>query len=145
MFNQVYVLSTLCRSTKCIKDENGVSLSEVNEGTLKSCFHIINLNYWPFPNSWPFPNYWFSSIVLKIPYHIKGFNDEGFLGGSAVKNLPANEGDARDAGSIPESGRSLGNPLQYSCLGNPMHRGDWQAQPMVSQGIGHNLATKEQQ
>ena len=42
-----------------------------------------------------------------------------------VKNLPANAGDtgdARDTGSLPESGRSLGegngNPLQYSCLGN---------------------------
>ena len=43
-----------------------------------------------------------------------------------VKN-PANAGDARDAGSIPESGRSPGeghgNPLQYSCLENPMDRG----------------------
>ena len=42
-----------------------------------------------------------------------------------VKNTPANAGDARDAGSIPESGRSpgggLGNPLQYSFLENP-HR-----------------------
>ena len=40
-----------------------------------------------------------------------------------VKNLPANAGDVRDAGSIPESGRSPrgghGNPLQYSCLENP--------------------------
>ena len=44
-----------------------------------------------------------------------------------VKNLPANAGDMRDAGSIPGSGRSPGegngNPLQYSCLGNPMDRG----------------------
>ena len=41
-----------------------------------------------------------------------------------VKNLPANAGDIRDAGSIPGSGRSPGgghgNPLQYSCLENPM-------------------------
>ena len=52
----------------------------------------------------------------------------GFPGGSAVKNLPANEGDA---GLIPGLGRSPGeesdNPLQYSCLGNPMDRGAWQA------------------
>ena len=44
-----------------------------------------------------------------------------------VKNLPANAGDGRDAGSIPESGRfpggGHGNPLQYSCLENPMDRG----------------------
>ena len=44
-----------------------------------------------------------------------------------VKNPPANAGDARDTGSIPGSGRSFGegygNPLQYSCLKNPMDRG----------------------
>ena len=48
-----------------------------------------------------------------------------------VKNPPANSGDARDAVSIPGLGRSPGgghgNPLQYSCLGNPMDRGVWQA------------------
>ena len=46
-----------------------------------------------------------------------------------VKNLPANAGDTRDVGLIPESGRSPGggngNPLQYSYLGNPMGRGAW--------------------
>ena len=46
-----------------------------------------------------------------------------------VKNLPANARDARDVGSIPGSGRSPGggnsNPLQYSCLENPMDRGAW--------------------
>ena len=45
-----------------------------------------------------------------------------------VKNPPANAGDA---GSIPGSGRSPeegnGNPLQCSCLGNPMDRGAWRA------------------
>ena len=48
----------------------------------------------------------------------------GFPGGSVVKNVPAN---ARDRGSIPDSRRSPGegngNPVQYSCLGNPMERG----------------------
>jgi len=48
-----------------------------------------------------------------------------------VKNLPANAGDVRDMGSILELGRSpgegQGNPLQYSCLENPMDRGTWQA------------------
>ena len=43
-----------------------------------------------------------------------------------VKNLPANVGDIRDAGLIPGLGRSpeggKGNPLQYSCLGNPRER-----------------------
>ena len=46
-----------------------------------------------------------------------------------VKNPPANAGDKRDVGSIPGSGRSPGgghgNPLQDSCLENPMDRGAW--------------------
>ena len=48
-----------------------------------------------------------------------------------IKNLPANPGDARDVGSILGLGRSPGgghdNPLQYSCLENPMDRGAWMA------------------
>ena len=48
-----------------------------------------------------------------------------------VKNLPAKAGDIKDTGSIPGSGRSSGgghgNPLQYSCLENPMDRGAWWA------------------
>ena len=48
-----------------------------------------------------------------------------------VKKPPANAGDAGDSGSIPGSGSSPGegngNPLRYSCLGNPMDRGGWQA------------------
>ena len=44
-----------------------------------------------------------------------------------VKNPPANTGEVRDLDSIPGSGRSPGgghgNPLQYSCLENPMNRG----------------------
>ena len=52
----------------------------------------------------------------------------GFPGGSVVKDLPAKSGDV---GLIPGPGRSPGegngNPLQCSCLGNPMDRGAWQA------------------
>ena len=48
--------------------------------------------------------------------------------GSVVKNLPANEGDT---GSVPgleiPPGGGQDNPLQYSCLGNPMDRGAWWA------------------
>ena len=48
-----------------------------------------------------------------------------------VKNLPANAGETRDTGSIPGSGRSPGgghgDPLQYSCLENPMELGAWWA------------------
>ena len=50
----------------------------------------------------------------------------GFLGGSMVKNTPANAGNVS---SIPGSERPLGegndNPLQYSCLRNTMNRGAW--------------------
>ena len=48
-----------------------------------------------------------------------------------VKNPPANAGDTRDVGLIPESGGSPGggngNLFQYSCLENPMDRGAWWA------------------
>ena len=48
-----------------------------------------------------------------------------------VKNPPANAGDTRDKSSVPESGISPGgghsNPLQYSCLENPMESGAWYA------------------
>ena len=51
------------------------------------------------------------------------------FGGEVVKNLRASAGNIRDVGSTPESGRppgeGNGNPLQYSCLRNPMDRGAW--------------------
>ena len=54
---------------------------------------------------------------------------ESFPGDAMIKNLPANAGGTRDVGSILGSGRSPGgqhrNPLQYSCLENPMDRGAW--------------------
>ena len=53
-----------------------------------------------------------------------------------VKNLPANAGDIREVVSIPGLGRfpggGHGNPLQYSCLENPMDRGAW---PAIVHGI----------
>ena len=65
-------------------------------------------------------------VILKLLNIIKGFP-----GGSVVKNPCANAEDARDSGSVPGLGRlsSEGNcnPLQYSCLENPMDRGGWQA------------------
>ena len=70
----------------------------------------------------------------------------GFPGGSAVKNPPANAGDM---GSIPGSGRYLGegngNPLQYSCLENPMHRGAWGATVHGVSESDTTEATKQQQ
>ena len=56
---------------------------------------------------------------------------QGLPGGRVIKNPPANAGGIRDTSSIHGSGRSLGirnsNPLQYSCLKNPMDSGAWQA------------------
>ena len=73
--------------------------------------------------------YWFS-YSLQNDRNCDGVG----LGGAVVKNLPAN---AEAAGSIPRWGRSpggeYGNPFQYSCLGNPMDRGAWQA-------VGHGVA-----
>ena len=55
----------------------------------------------------------------------------GVPGGLVVKNPSANVGDGGDEGSIPglgrSSGRGNGNPLHYSCLGNPMVREAWWA------------------
>ena len=49
----------------------------------------------------------------------------GFSGGSVVKDMPANARDAGDMDLIPGEGN--GNPLLYSCLGNPTDRGAWRA------------------
>ena len=58
------------------------------------------------------------------------------------KNLPANARDVRGEGLIPGSGRSAGegngNPLQYSCLGNPTDRGSGELQFMGSKRVGHS-------
>ena len=94
--------------------------------------------------------YWFQYLLLEncntffnrnLPsigcLYLQHVKARQFPGGSAVKNLTANSGDARDADSVPGSGRSPGggngNPLQYSCLENSMDRGAWQA-------IGHSHA-----
>ena len=57
--------------------------------------------------------------------------EPGFPGGLVVKNQPTSAGDSGEASSIPGLGRSPGggngNPLQYSCLENPMDRGAWWA------------------
>ena len=64
----------------------------------------------------------FTSFFSSCDFHC------GIPGGSVVKNPPAS---ARDAGSVPGSGRSPGggngSPLQYSCLENPKDRGALQA------------------
>ena len=70
-------------------------------------------------------------------------DDEGFLGGSVVTNLPAS---VRDAGSITELGGSPGegndNPFQYSFLGNPTDRGQAGYSPWGRNRVGQDLTTK---
>ena len=68
----------------------------------------------------------------------------GASGGSVVKNLPDNAGDA---GLISGLGRSLGeengNPHEYSYLGNPKDRGAWQAIVHgITKRVGHSLVNK---
>ena len=65
-------------------------------------------------------------LIVKVQIRDSNWASMGFPGGTVVKNLPDNAGDA---GSIPGSGRSLGggngNSLQYYCLENSMDRGAW--------------------
>ena len=76
-------------------------------------------------------NHWLTLMIMDdikkqnlVFYHLKTLVPE-------VKSPPANAGDIRDKGLIPGSGRYPGgghsNPLQYSCLENPMERGAWRA------------------
>ena len=66
---------------------------------------------------------------VKLAFFDEKYNSQVTV---VVKNPPANAGDIKDKGhKIPGSGRAPGegngNALQYSCLNNPMDRGDWQA------------------
>ena len=67
-------------------------------------------------------------VIGNIPTLNFNWNSQEML---LVKNLPANAGDRRDVGLIPGlgifPGGEHGNPLQYSCMENPMDRGAWQA------------------
>ena len=65
----------------------------------------------------------------------------GFPGGSVVKNLPANAGvhvaNSLQSGRSPRRGND--NPLQFSCLGNPMDRGAWGAAVHGVARVGHDF------
>ena len=81
-------------------------------------------------------NHWTTRVVPDLCNNFNGDGTTipGFPGGSAGKDSACNAGDERNENLIPGSGRSPGkgngNPLQYSCLENPMDRGVWQA-PIV--------------
>ena len=60
----------------------------------------------------------------------------GIPGGSVVKNLPAMQENTGSTATLRRShAEGHGNPLQYSCLENPMDRGAWQAQSAGSQRV----------
>ena len=78
--------------------------------------------------------------IIQILIRIRA--KKGLPGGAVVKNLPANAGDARDAGSIPGSrrfsGAENGNPLQDSCLEIPWTEEPGSLQSMGSQRVRHH-------
>ena len=81
---------------------------------------------------------WVPGTVLSSVYVPLGASQVALV----VKNLPANAGDAKDAGVIPGWGRSPGggngNLVQDSCLGNPIDRGAWRATAAGSQTVRHD-------
>ena len=96
---------------------------------------------------WFFASLW--TVARNAPLTLGFFRQEYWSGlafpfhmALVIKNPPGQEGDAEDRGSIPGSGRSLevgnGNPLQYSCLENPMDRSVWWA-------IVHGVAKSQTQ
>ena len=70
---------------------------------------------------------------------------QGLPGSSVIKNLPVVQ-EMQETGSVPGSGRSPGegngNPLQYTCLGNPMDREAWWAAVHGVTRVRHDLVTK---
>ena len=66
----------------------------------------------------------------------------GFPGGSDCKKSACNRGDPRLSPGLGRSpGKGSDNLHQYSCLENPMDRGDWQVQRMGLQRVGHDWGT----
>ena len=91
----------------------------------------------------PAPLRLFFSIGLITIWH-NVLNSVDFPSGSVVKNLPANAGEAGDAGLIPGSGRSLGggngNLFQYSCQDNLIDKGSWWGYSLWGHRVGHDWA-----
>ena len=115
------------------------------QSVLSSLFYSIDL-FVPIPIS-----YWLITVAYNNSWYFIGQVSllEGFPGGSEIKHLPAVQEtiyNAGDADSTPGLGRfpreGNGNPLQYSCLGNPMDRGAWQAAVHGITRVRHNLVTK---
>ena len=87
---------------------------------------------------------WFKPLSLwlfcpkAMKTHFKA-SDLGFPGGSDGKESSCNAGDLGSIlGSLIFPGEGNGNPLQYSCLGNPKDRGAWQTTVIESPRVGHS-------
>ena len=96
------------------------------------------------PDLCPTWQQWITALLtrLLLPAHVSS-DSWGFPHSSVGKERACNAGDP---GLIPGSGRSpgegTGNPLQYSCLENPMDRGGWHTTVHGVTKVGLNLATK---
>ena len=138
-------LVSTCKRVELSCTQNGATLEQSNMLVIVDasfCFHLVVAK----PSGGEFINSCVSSFFHPC-IHQTSVTDEGFPGGSMVKNLPAKVGDRRQ-GLIPGSGRSPGggngNLLQDSCHGkiflsmeNPMDRGAWQARV---QGVSKSRA-----
>ena len=108
-------------------DSWGRKESETTE-RLNWCIYMIYIYKVSWQSSWLNHVYVESKLWYEWTYQWNRRASQMVL---VVNNPLANAGDIRDVGLIPGSGRSPGgghgNPLQYSCLGNPMDRGAWHA------------------
>ena len=138
MVSQEFLGWPVCHQTMCRTILMKVQLSFLWTACCCTCEKICCLEVYflaPFCYS---PQEMEEELFYQMIWYVRGV----FPGLSVVKNPPINRGYAEDSGSIPGSGRypegGNGNPLQYSCLRNPMDRGAWQATSVELLRVGHN-------
>ena len=108
------------------KTSNAISCMESH--LFGTCI-LFSKHSWTCPSN--FMTKYRNSVSCLVPWHSNLLSNIISVVALVVKNPPANVGGIRDADSVPGSGRSSGgghsNPLQYSCLENPMNRGSWRS------------------
>ena len=108
------------------KTSNAISFMESH--LLGTCI-VFSKHSWVLPSN--FMTKYRNSVSCLVPWHSNLLSNIISVVALVVKNPPANVGDIRDADSVPGLGRSSGgghgNPLQYSCLENPVNRGSWRS------------------
>ena len=114
--------------------------SLTRDGTYILCLERQILNHSPWNHEESDTTKWLTHTHVYICMYM------GFPGGSVVKNLPPNVGDASSIPGLERSpGEENGKPLQDSYLRNPMGRGTWWAINHGVTRVGHNLVTKQSQ